>query len=92
VPFVRRAPMTAAFCAILLVVLAVPSAAHSWTAAGGSPLRHLVAVVPLLLLPLAAHLSRLPAVTVRCASPSVEAVHRSRMHAVRVVRARPFDV
>jgi hypothetical protein len=53
VPFVRRAPMTAVFCALMLTVLAIPSAAHSWTAAGGSPLRHLVALVPLLLLPLA---------------------------------------
>jgi hypothetical protein len=53
VPFARRQPTTAAFCAVLLIVLAIPSAAHSWTAAGGSPLRHLVALVPLLLLPLA---------------------------------------
>jgi hypothetical protein len=53
VPFVRRQPVTAAFSAVMLIVLAIPSAAHSWTAAGGSPLRHLVALVPLLLLPLA---------------------------------------
>jgi hypothetical protein len=53
VPFVRRQPLTAAFCAVMLIVLAIPSAAHSWTAAGGSPLRHLVALMPLLLLPLA---------------------------------------
>ena len=52
VPFVRRQPVMAAFAAAMLVVLAVPSAAHSWHAAGGSPLRHLVALVPLLLLPL----------------------------------------
>jgi hypothetical protein len=52
VPFARRQPMLAACAAFMLVVLAVPSAAHSWHAAGGSPLRHLVALVPLLLLPL----------------------------------------
>ena len=52
IPFARRQPMIAAFAAVMLVVLAVPSAAHSWHAAGGSPLRHLVAVLPLLLLPL----------------------------------------
>jgi len=52
IPFARRQPMIAAFAAIMLLVLAVPSAAHSWHAAGGSPLRHLVALVPLALLPL----------------------------------------
>jgi len=52
VPFARRQPMMTGFVAIMLVVLAVPSAAHSWHAAGGSPLRHLVALVPLALLPL----------------------------------------
>lgn len=52
IPFTRRQPMLAAMAAVMLIVLAVPSAAHSWHAAGGSPLRHLVAVVPLLLLPL----------------------------------------
>jgi hypothetical protein len=52
VPFARRQPILAAFSGVMLIVLAVPSAAHSWHAAGGSPLRHLVALVPLALPPL----------------------------------------
>src|SRR5262245_31655847 len=52
IPFARRQPALAAVSAVLLTVLAVPSAAHSWHAAGGSPLRHLVALVPLMLPPL----------------------------------------
>jgi hypothetical protein len=36
----------------------VSGATHSWTAAGGSPLRYLIAVMPLVLVPLGAALQR----------------------------------
>lgn len=56
--FARREPLTSLFMLALFFAAAIPSAAHSWTAAGGSPLRHIVALMPLWLLPLAEALRR----------------------------------
>ncbi len=49
----RRQPRATALAALLFLALAVPSAGHGFSAAGATPLRHLVAVVPFLMLPLA---------------------------------------
>ena len=51
VPFCKRAPWQAVMLAATVVSLAAVSAGHSWNAAGGSPLRHVVAAIPLALVP-----------------------------------------
>jgi len=50
---IRRRPDAALLAAALALSLAAPSAAHSYRGAGATPLRHVVAVVPLAALPLA---------------------------------------
>ena len=42
----------------IILALSVPSAGHSWNSAGGSPLRHLTAIAPLAMLPIADLLGR----------------------------------
>ncbi|HEX6323419.1 MAG TPA: hypothetical protein VFZ36_06820 [Vicinamibacterales bacterium] len=49
----RAYPRAVLFGLAMLLALAVPSAGHGINAGGGSPARHLVAVVPLFLLPAA---------------------------------------
>jgi hypothetical protein len=51
VPFFKKQPYAATLITITIGELALLSAGHSWNSAGGSPLRHLVAVMPLALLP-----------------------------------------
>jgi hypothetical protein len=51
--FFRRNRRIALLAAVLVLALAIPSAGHSFTAAGATPWRHLIAIVPLLLLPMA---------------------------------------
>jgi hypothetical protein len=50
---VQRQPRATALAALLTLALAVPSAGHGFSAAGATPLRHLVAVIPFLMLPVA---------------------------------------
>jgi hypothetical protein len=52
----RRSPRVALLAALLIASLVVPSAGHGFTAAGATPLRHLVAVVPLAMIALASTL------------------------------------
>ena len=49
----RRQPRALLLSALLFVALAGPSAGHGFSAAGATPLRHLVAVIPFLMLPVA---------------------------------------
>jgi len=50
---VKEHPRTAVLAAALALSLAAPSAAHSYRGAGATPLRHVVAVAPLVAFPLA---------------------------------------
>lgn len=56
----RRHPRAAGLVALAIVALLVPSAGHGFTAAGATPLRHLVAVIPLLMAPLASTMIAFP--------------------------------
>jgi hypothetical protein len=50
----RRQPRVALLAALLISALVVPSAGHGFSAAGATPLRHLVAIVPLAMIPVGA--------------------------------------
>ena len=52
----RRSPGATALAALLIASLVVPSAGHGFTAVGATPLRHLVAVVPLAMIAVASTL------------------------------------
>jgi hypothetical protein len=52
----RRSPRAAALAAVLIASLVVPSAGHGFTPGGATPLRHLVAVVPLAMIAVASTL------------------------------------
>jgi hypothetical protein len=52
-PWIRHERGRALFIIAIGLALAIPSAAHGWNSAGGTPLRHLTAIVPLAMLPLA---------------------------------------
>lgn len=49
----RVQPRAAALLALLIASLVIPSSGHGFTAAGATPLRHLVASIPLAMVPLA---------------------------------------
>ena len=52
----RRSPGATALAALLIASLVVPSAGHGFTPGGATPLRHLVAVVPLAMIAVASTL------------------------------------
>lgn len=58
IPFFVKRPFAAVLIGCTIVELAVLSAGHSWNSAGGSPLRHLAAVMPLALVPIGAAAER----------------------------------
>lgn len=52
-PLMRAQPRVAALLALLIAALVVPTAGHGFSAAGATPLRQNVAVVPLAMIPVA---------------------------------------
>ena len=87
----RQSPAAAAFIVALGLALAVPAAAHTLSAAGGTPGRLIVAVVPLFIVPVAVLVRRfwascaLQVATVVAVVISLEAAFSYNWHHLKVM-------